>query len=115
MLVALTILSVAFAAVLQAFGTGFRGLRASESHAVAVMHARSTLDAVAATVPLEAGELSGSYDDGYRWIARIRPYQSEEEAEARLQRLLPYEIEVIVSWEGDRSVSLKTLRLAPRQ
>jgi general secretion pathway protein I len=115
MLVALTILAVAFGAILQAFGTGFRGLRATESQAVAVMHARSTLEAVAAIAPLEPGEFSGDYADGYRWIAHIRPYQEENADEAALPLLVTYEIEVTVTWDTDRRVSLKTLRLAPRR
>lgn len=113
MLVAFTILAVALVALMQVFGTGFRGLRASEAHARAVMQARSTLERVGTEVPLQPGEWAGTFEDGSRWTTRVRAY--EPDAEQAAQTVVPYEVEVTVTWDGDRSVSLKTLRLAPRQ
>ena len=113
MLVAFTILAVALVALMQVFGTGFRGLRASEAHARAVMQARSTLERVGTEVPLQPGVWAGTFDNGSRWTTRVRVY--EPDAEQAAQTVVPYEVEVTVTWDDDRSVSLKTLRLAPRQ
>ncbi len=115
MLVAFTILAVALVALMQVFGTGFRGLRASEAHALAVMQARSTLERVGTEVPMQPGEWAGTFDNGSRWTTRVRAYEPEGEAEQSAQTVVPYEVEVTVTWDDDRSVSLKTLRLAPRQ
>jgi len=115
MLIAFTILAVALVALMQAFGTGFRGLHASEAHSLAVMQARSTLERVGTEVPLQPGEWAGSFDNGSHWSTRIRVYEPEGDAGQPLQTVVPYEVEVTVTWAGGRSVSLKTLRLAPRQ
>ena len=70
-IVAFTILSVALIGLLQAFATGMRGLGAAQASATAVMHARSKLDEIGEVIPLEDSEVSGEYDDGYRWEVRI--------------------------------------------
>lgn len=115
LLVALTILALAFGALMQSFGTGFRGIRASESHSVALLHARSKLEEIEATIPLAPGSSSGSYDDGYEWTAEIRAYEGEGSAENELLLVVPYEVEVTITWSGGRSISLKTMRLARRE
>ncbi len=108
MLISIAILGVAFVAILQTFGTGFRGLNRSEAHAIAALHARSTLEAVAARQPLEFGEWAGDLDERYRWTAIVRPYEDESAADGPVDA---YEIEVVVSWGENQSFRLKTLRL----
>ncbi len=115
MLVAFTILAVSLVALMQVFGTGFRGLHASEAHARAVLQARSTLERVGTEVPLQPGEWAGTFDNGSRWTTRVRAYQPDGEAEQAVQTVVPYEVEVTVTWGNDRSIRLKTLRLAPRR
>ncbi len=117
-IVALAILAVALAALMQSFSTGLRGARAAERQTIATLLAESRLAAVGVEMPLEAGESGGEIDHGYRWRATVRPYlEPGLEAEGQAG-MAAYEIAVTVSWEaadGGGSVTLETLRLAPRR
>ena len=112
-LVAVTILAVALVALMRAFATGLMGIGLAEARVIAVAHARAKLEEVGSVIALEPGELDGEWDDGYRWRVEIDPYEiGEASAEAAL---VPYTVEVTVSWDGDRNVTLTTLRLGPTQ
>lgn len=98
--------------LLRIFSEGFRGMSAADTHAVAALHAQSTLAGVGAEIPLEAGEWSGAFDDGFRWSIRIAPY-----AEAGLPTQPPmvaaYQIAVVVdNGRGGGQVTLASLRIA---
>ncbi len=115
MLIAFTILAVALVALLRAFSSGLRGLDAAEAAAAALQHARSKIEEVGTVIPLEAGEHGGEFEDGSRWIIAIRPHEAGEGAAVENVALVPYEIEVTVSRERGGKVTLRSLRLAPRQ
>ncbi len=114
-LIAFTILAVALVALLRAFSSGLRGLDAAEGAAAALQHARSKIEEVGTVIPLEAGEHGGEFEDGTRWSIVIRPHEAGEGAAAETVALVPYEIEVTVSRERGGKVTLRSLRLAPRQ
>lgn len=114
-IVALAILTVALAVVLQNFSIGMRGARLAERHTIAVLHAESKLAAVGVETPLEEGETSGVFDNGFGWRATIRPYLEAGQEEAPDSGAEAYEVAVTVSWDdagGRGSVTLETLRLA---
>ena len=114
-LVAFTILAVAMVALVQAFSSGLRGLGSAEASAVALAHARAKLEEIGSVIPLEAGEVAGEFDDGYRWTALIRAHESGDGAELDATPVQPFEVEVTVSGERGGAVTLRSLRLAPRQ
>ena len=116
-LIAFTILAVALVALLRAFSSGLRGLDAAEAGAAALQHARSKIEEVGTVIPLEAGEHGGEFEDGTRWSIVIRPHEAGAGAGAAVETvaLVPYEIEVTVSRERGGKVTLRSLRLAPRQ
>ncbi len=114
-LIAFTILAVALVALLRAFSSGLRGLDAAEAGTAALQHARSKIEEVGTVIPLEAGEHGGEFEDGTRWSIAIRPYEAGEGAVVENVALVPYEIEVTVSRERGGKVTLRSLRLAPRQ
>ena len=114
-LIAFTILAVALVALLRAFSSGLRGLDAAEAGAAALQHARSKIEEVGTVIPLETGEHSGEFEDGTRWSIAIRPHETGEGAAVETVALVPYEIEVTVSRERGGKVTLRSLRLAPRQ
>ncbi len=114
-LIAFTILAVALVALLRAFSSGLRGLDAAEAAAAALQHARSKIEEVGTVIPLEAGEHGGEFEDGTRWSIAIRPHEAGEGAAAETVALVPYEIEVTASRERGGKVTLRSLRLAPRQ
>ncbi len=117
-LVAFTILAVALVALLRAFSSGLRGLDAAETASIAVQHARSKMAEVGSAMPLEPGVEEGAFEDGFRWRVAIEPHELGDGAAAETLPLLPYEIEVTVTGTrggpGSGSVTLRSLRLAPR-
>ncbi len=115
-LVAFTILAVALVALLRAFSSGLRGLDAAEAATAAVQHARSKIEEIGSVIPLEPGLHEGDFEDGYHWRVVIEPHELGDAAAAETLPLLPYEIEVTVTGEtGGGTVTLRSLRLAPRQ
>ena len=114
-IVAFTILSVALIGLLQAFATGMRGLDAAQASATAVMHARSKLDEIGEVIPLEDSELSGEYDDGYRWEVRITRIEEDDDAGAPEALALAFDVEVTVTGSRGSAFTLNTLRLGAIQ
>ncbi len=114
-LIAFTILAVALVALVRAFSSGLRGLDAAEAGAAAVQHARSKIEEVGTVIPLEAGEHDGGFQDGTRWVVVVRPYEGDQGAAFETMPLVPYEVEVTVFGERRGKVTLRGLRLAPRQ
>lgn len=114
-LIAFTILAVALVALLRAFSSGLRGLDAAEAGATALQHARSKIEEVGTVIPLEAGEYGGEFEDGTRWSIVIRPHETGTGAAVETMALVPYEVEVTASRERGGKVTLRSLRLAPRQ
>ncbi len=114
-LVAVTILAVALVALMRAFATGLMGIGLAEARVIAVAHARAKLEEVGSVIALEPGELDGEWDDGYRWHVSIDPYELELGEAGAGAALAPYTVEVTVSWDDARDVTLTTLRLGPAQ
>jgi len=111
-LVALTILAIGLTALFRAFGTGVRGIEASEDRAHLLAAARSRLADVGAGIPLQPGTYTGRDASG-RWRVTVQPYQGAgAPARTRLTRLMRVDL-VVVAPDGSRQ-HLNTLRLAPR-
>ena len=115
-IVAVAILAVSLAALLQVFSSGLKGARVAQHHTIATLLAESKLATIGVEAPLEEAETSGEYDDDYGLRAAVRRYQEPGPDAAAESPVVAYEVVVTVSWEetgGVRSVSLSTLRLAP--
>ena len=110
-IVAFTILSVALVGLIQAFGTGLRGLGAAQTSAATVMLARSKLEEVGLTIPLEDGESSGETEDGYRWRVSIVEVEGLDLDDALGSIVIPYRVEVAVTGERGGALTLTTIRL----
>jgi hypothetical protein len=88
----------------------------SAASTTAASQARSKLAEIGPIVPLEIGEHSGDFANGFAWRARVEPYApAVPEGVPGGPRLAGFEVEVTVSWSGGREVSLTTLRLAAQQ
>lgn len=109
-LIAFTILAVALAALLRAFGAGIGGLTRAEAYGTAALHARSKLEEVGSVLPIEPGSREGGFDDGYRWRVDISAY-GDGEPETRTQAVL-YAVDVSVGQDETPLVTLRTVRLA---
>jgi general secretion pathway protein I len=115
-LVAFTILALAMGALLQGFATGLRSLGTAEAYAIAAMQVRSKLAELGHLEPLEEGVEEGEFDNGSAWRVTVEPYEAETSTGERLggNRLI-YRVEATVTWQGEREVSLTTLRLGPKE
>jgi general secretion pathway protein I len=110
-IVAFTILSFALVAAMQAFSSGLRSVAAAEGAGAAVLHARSKLDEVGITIPLVPGQIEGVFADGSRWQATIAPYQNFDVGESGYLPLVPYQVNVTVSWGPSRAITIETVKL----
>ncbi len=115
-LVAFVIVAVSLGALLQIFSSGLRSSHSAEAYTTAALLAESKLASIGIEEPLEEGETTGAFDNGFRWRSTVAPHAPEvgqDEASAAQA----YEVTLVVRWgeRGDeRSVSLTTLRLAPK-
>jgi len=115
-LVALSILGLSVAVLLQIFSTGMHAAALSEDYSYAALLAEGRLNEVLLEEELNTGVNSGAFDDKYDWEVRIDEYDLavEEEDETDKPPLDVFRISVRVSWGEEprvRSVQLQTLEL----
>jgi general secretion pathway protein I len=119
-LVAFAILALALGVLLQVFSGGLENARVSEAYTTAGLLAESKLAALGAEEPLAEGQSTGRFDDRFRWRVDVRPYEEAGRsgpADPDAWPVSAFEVVVTVSWDEadeERSVSLSTLRLAPK-
>jgi len=111
-LIAFAILALALAALMQTFGSGMRGVAASERHLMAALVARSLLERVGHDIPLEPGEVSGE-DGAFAWTVSMRRARRADRRGNDQLVIVPYDVTVTVAWSGSRGVTLESYRLAP--
>lgn len=111
-IVAFTILAFAMTALVQAFSSGLRGLSVAEASTAAVMHARAKLEEVGSVIPVQEGEASGTYDDGFDWRVVVTPFDVGEDRDFG-SGLIAYLVEVTVAAPGAPEITLRGLRLGP--
>ena len=110
-LIAFAILALALGGLLQAFSAGFRGLERAEDYSTATLHARSKLAEVGPIIAVEENELLGEFENGFAWRVTISRDEDEEGTLRRNRRSVAYRVEVTVSMDDKRAVTLKSLRL----
>ncbi len=95
-LVALVIMALALAAILQLFASGTNRVAMSDEYLRAAMHARSRLNAVGALIPVEEGHHEGRFEDGFDWRVDLSPM--EPPAGMTRRGLRAYRVHVEVEW-----------------
>ena len=113
--VALLVLSIASAVLLEGFSVGFRNARTADDFAQAVLIAQSKLAPAGVAEPLSAGVRSGEEFEKYAWTVRVDPVEVALDEGATPSELRPFLVAVDVVWSDggtERTVSLSTLRLA---
>ncbi|MCB1773539.1 MAG: type II secretion system protein [Gammaproteobacteria bacterium] len=114
-LVALTMFAVVGGVLLQLFHNGLRSARLASEQTHAAMLARSKLTELQAFGALTEGELSGEFDDGYRWRATLS--ENVDMAERYPGTLQPLDLDLVISWGDDETASrfgVETLLLSRR-
>ena len=102
---------MALAGLLQAFATGMKSLGAAQASAAAVLHARSKLDEVGLSLPLQEGEQAGEFEDGYAWRVRVARAAEGANDDDVKPIAIAYDVEVEVSGPRGGAFKLTTLRL----
>jgi prepilin-type N-terminal cleavage/methylation domain-containing protein len=117
-LVSLAMLTLGLVALVQIFGTGFRGLRESELDAVALQLAVSQLARTGTETPLKAGQQQGTSPTGVEWTVVVEPYVPPSESEsARSTALQAFWVISEVRWKSSafaagQNLQLRTLKVA---
>lgn len=124
-LLAISILGVAIAAIMQQFSVGMRIARTSQTYTTATIYAKQKLEELQVEEEMKEKEETGSFEDGYNFRISIMPYEEymEEgnEEDAELFDHLPLEmylLESVVWWmegEKEKSVTLSTLKTVKKQ
>jgi len=123
-LLAISILGVALAVIMQQFSAGLRIANTSKTYTTAITYAKQKLEEFQLQQEIEETEESGSFDDGYSWRITIMPYEDyleEEGDDEDLFEHLPLEmfrLDSVVSWmegEKEKSVLLSTLKTVKKQ
>ena len=120
-LIAFVILAVASLAIYRGISSGLSSIDTSDSRTVALLHARSKLDEVGASVPVEAGTLKGTFADGLSWTLVISPFfrlaetSAPQQEEAAVFRTAAYSVEVTVVDAHGYPLTLSTYRMGPAQ
>jgi len=119
-LVAFVILGVASLALYRGITTGLSGTELSEARIAALLLARSRLDEIGASIPVEPGTQSGVFNGGFRWTVRIAPFLEAGDptaagpADDAPSPMAVYQIAVTVADRSGFPVTLTSWRLAPR-
>lgn len=117
-LVALAILALCYATILQILGGAAKKASISADYRRALIVAESRLDYAAANLSAGSVATSGVSDERFRWTIAYQP-TSAYLVEGLPTRYTPVEISVQVEWDTgsgrQRAVSLSTLRLARGQ
>ena len=114
-LVALAILAVGFAALMQAFGSGLAGLDRAQNHTLAALQARSKLAEVGSVISLEEGLHEGDFENGGRWRVDISTMEGLEAVGAARNKVAPFHVVVEIEAAGGGFARLETLRLGESQ
>ncbi len=113
-IIAFAIVALALSAVFQIFSTGLRGSVVTENYNIATLLAESKLAGIGIEEPLDTGDQSGTFENGFQWQTTVRPYD-DGGSSFTPGAIQAFEVTVTVKWGGlnrERTVSLATLRLA---
>ena len=112
-LVALTLFAAVGGVLLQLFHNGLRSARLAGEQTHAAMLAKSKLTELQAFSSLTPGDLTGEFDDGYRWQATLS--ENIEMQERYPGVLQPLDLNLTISWGNDEApstFSVETLLLS---
>jgi general secretion pathway protein I len=119
-MVALAVLAVGIAAVLELFGGGLRLTTKSSRRTQAVVYAQNVMDHLLAQSTLEDGDDGGQFPGGFSWRAQVYEIRPDDDASALQQKSQNQpeffrlkQINVEVYWSegvGEQSYALRSLR-----
>ena len=106
------LLAIAFAALMQVAGGSMALTRNADDHSQAALWARSLLDTVDITTPLQAGTSEGKFDDRYRWRLVVTPWSAGPADANAPMRMVKLDLEVFWGARArEHSAHFSTLRV----
>jgi type II secretion system protein I len=114
LLVSLAILAVALGVLFGAISDSLDRVRKGRDDTLAAALAQSLLARAGAERPLDVGEASGAYYNGYSWRLAVSAYGNRDDTKAR--HISAYLVRATVYWRDgaqDHARTLTALRLAP--
>jgi general secretion pathway protein I len=118
MLVAFAVLALALCAILPSFSNGLSGIGASKFYGEALALAQSKIDQLGTEIPFEQTELTGKSASGLSWSIRLSQQAADgarRAIDADSSDITAYEIETTITNDDGRSLTIRTMRLAPLQ
>ncbi len=112
-MIAFAILAVALAALMQSFSQGLRSLDLAENYATATMLARSKMAEIGPIIPIDEGEHTGNFQNGWRWRVLLFPYAVDDDSTGDLRVLRLYEVQVAIERDETPLAELRSLRVGP--
>lgn len=106
--IALAILSIGIAALIELGSITLRTTKKSEDYSTALIYARSYLEEAYATNTITAGTETFEPAKGFKVVRTIEEKTIEEEAEANIAA---YEISVSVTWQPKGSLRINGMRI----
>jgi len=106
------LLAIAFAALLKVAGGSIELTRNADDHSQAALWARSLLDTVDITTPMQPGTTEGRFDANYRWRLVVTPWRSAPATQNMPMRVMKLDLDVM--WGArlhERSAHFSTLRV----
>jgi len=117
-LVAFVVLALSLCAILPSFSNGLSGIGASKFYGEALVLAQSKIDQLGTEISLEHDELTGLTESGLTWIARLDRRHADglrRLNNADRSGVASYEIEMTITNNEGRTLTIRTMRLAPLQ
>lgn len=112
-LVALTILSISLAAILRVLAVTLDRTRESQAGTIAISLAQTLVAQAGSSIRPRLGESTGEFPGGFRWRLEVQTYGSAEDQTAWPSNAVS--LSASVTWgQGNKSVTVSTLRLAPK-
>ncbi len=113
-IVAMAILGISLAMVMQLFSAGLKAARASCDYTRAVVHAKEKMEELVHTLRNDSGE----FEDGFKWESEIDDYIKPETDDSKKDEETNYnlmKLKVIISWPDvqkiQKSIELVSLKM----
>ncbi len=101
-LVAISILAISLAVLLQLFSGGLKSSRLSDEYTRGIFYAREKMDEILLAEELTEGVIGGEFDDGFKWRAEALRLDIAEAKDVKLP-FRAFNIKVDVRWnEGEK-------------
>ncbi len=114
-LVALAILSLSLPVLLTIFSETLHRTRDSEDRTIAASLAETLLATAGTEGPLQIGNSTGKFQNGFSWRLTVEPFTAAGSRDA--WSVDAFVVGATISWQqgkAERSLNLKTMRVAPK-